>query len=161
MEFNRLVSLVLGFIVLILLFVWISNRFRANTRTTGIKTVTVTISPTVKATVTPTKGPSTGWNPFGFLAKKTPTPTKTVAKNSPTPIKIKVENGTAPQGQAGQTGQNNQPQQPQQQTEVIYKNYKTGKTIVVNEIPETGAPTILLSLALAGLTGGIYLKKRI
>ena len=153
MEFNRLVSLVLGFIVLILLFVWISNRFRANTRTTGTKTV--------KATVTPTKGPSTGWNPFGFLAKKTPTPTKTVAKNSPTPIKIKVENGTAPQGQAGQTGQNNQPQQPQQQTEVIYKNYKTGKTIVVNEIPETGAPTILLSLALAGLTGGIYLKKRI
>ena len=55
MEFNRLISLVLGFIVLILIFVWVNNRIQAgknkttDTKNTVQVTLTTTPSPTGQA----------------------------------------------------------------------------------------------------------------
>lgn len=147
MEFNRLVSLVVGFIVLILLFVWISSRFRANTNTANKAGVTPTVTTT--PTITPTKKPGS-WNPFGFLSRNTPTPTRKPTVTTPTPVKIVVEN---------KKQQKNIQNQGQTTTDVTYTNYKTGKKIVVNEIPETGAPTAVLALAVVALTSGMYLRR--
>lgn len=144
MEFNRLISLVLGFIVLILVFVWIGSRFRSATRTVGDARVTVTMTPT------PTKANGEkGWNPFGFLFnRQTPTPTKTIAKaGTPTPTTIVV---------AGQATEDTYA--------VTYRNNRTGETRTiegVTRIPETGAPTLVIPLALSALTLGAYLKKRV
>jgi hypothetical protein len=143
MEFNRLISLVLGFIVLILVFVWIGSRFRSATRTTTEARVTVTMTPT------PTKVQGQkGWNPFGFLFKGTPTPTKSIAKRiTPTVTSIVV---------AGQA--------TQETDTIVYKNNRTGETQTiegVQRIPETGAPTLVIPFALSALTFGAYLRKRI
>ncbi len=143
MEFNRLISLVLGFIVLILVFVWIGSRFRSTTRTVGDARVTVTMTPT------PTKAQGEkGWNPFGFLFRGSPTPTKTIAQRiTPTPTQIVV---------AGQA--------TQETNTIVYKNNRTGETQTiegVQRIPETGAPTLIIPLALSALTFGAYLRKRV
>jgi hypothetical protein len=151
MEFNRMISLVLGFIVLILVFVWIASRFRSTTKVTTGSTVTVTMTPTV----TPTKSPSKGWNPFGIFSKETPTPTPTqkkviVKKVSTTPTR--VMGSLESQGTVGNTT-------------LVYKNNRNGKTTSytvtgVQSIPNTGAPTLVIPLALSALTFGAYLRKR-
>lgn len=178
MEFNRLVSLVLGFVILILVFVWISNRFRANTRTVDGR------APTITPTYTPT--PSTSktssrWNPLSFLNRENTSPTTVPSKPSPTGIKVKVENTgimaqisntTTPKQASPTVAAKKQPTvkptntiakvQAKQATPVsqtpVYKNNKTGKTLT--QIPETGAPSILLPLVLGGLSCGIYLRRR-
>ncbi len=153
MEFNRLVSLVLGFIVLILVFVWIGSRFRSATRE---KTVAVKVS--ITPTPTPKNTQNKGWNPFGFLfgdTTKTPTPTAT-AKISPKTTTTKITNVL------GQNEQNNTISSPSQNTQVEYRNNKTGPPLHgVTQIPSTGAATIDLPLALSALSLGIYLRRRV
>ena len=156
MEFNKLVSLVLGFIVLILIFVWISNRVRQQSTVADGKTVTITLTPTA----TPKAGEEKGWNPFAFLfnnEEETPTPTPSKAGSmveilsgtpTTTPVQIKVvENGS-------QTGGSNNGTKT-----ITYVNTNATKG-GVRQIPETGAATLMLPLSLAAMTAGIYLRKK-
>ncbi|QQS44483.1 hypothetical protein IPM65_02705 [Candidatus Roizmanbacteria bacterium] len=157
MEFNKLVSLVLGFIVLILIFVWISNRVRQQSTVADGNNVTVTVTPTS----TPSEAEErSGWNPFAFLfnnEEETPTPTPTKAGSmveilsgtpTTTPVQIKVvESGS-------QTGTPNNGTKTI--TYVNTNNTKGG----VNQIPETGAATLMLPLSLAAMTAGIYLRRK-
>ena len=157
MEFNKLVSLVLGFIVLILIFVWISNRVRQQSTVADGNNVTVTVTPTV----TPAEDEERGWNPFSFLfnnEEETPTPTPTKAGSmveilsgtpTTTPVQIQVvENGS-------------QPGTPNNGSKTItYVNTNNTTKGGVTQIPETGAATLLLPLSLAAMTAGIYLRKK-
>jgi len=156
MEFNKLVSLVLGFIVLILIFVWISNRVRQQSTVADGKTITITLTPTT----TPKEGEEKGWNPFAFLfnnEEETPTPTLSkkgsmveILSGTPTttPVQIKVvENGS-------QNGTQNNGTKT-----ITYVNTNTAKG-GVQQIPETGAATLMLPLSLAAMTAGIYLRKK-
>lgn len=160
MEFNRLVSLVLGFVVLILLFVWITNRFRGETRTTASKT-TPTVTVTKSPTPTPKEGEEKGWNPLGFLFgdDKTPTPTKAMVKKStpsPSAIRITIAGGqTNPTGSTGSIGGS---------TEVVYKNNRTNVVQGAkgtSQIPETGTASIFIPSLISSLLAGVYLRKRV
>ena len=177
MEFNRLISLVLGFIVLILVFVWISNRFRASTRLADGRTPTITPTYT-PAPSKPQNNPSR-WNPLNFFNREDNTPSP-IARNtspSPTSIKVKVQStGTVSPIKATVTVvptkklttaiQMLTPTKAIAQinkispkpTTPVYKNNKTGKTLT--QIPETGAHSALLPLMLGGLSWGIYLRRR-
>jgi hypothetical protein len=168
MEFNKIVSLVLGFIVAILLLVWVTNQFKANRKTTTTSQVRVTMTPTPAQKKNDTK-----WNPFGFLFKKT-TPTPSVQPNrqtaqnanmSPTPNQAqRAMPTTRPQptsqtGASTTTGQNNQqPPQGQNQGSPQYNNYQNPGAIA--QIPNTGAPTFLIPLALSSLAGGMFLRRK-
>ena len=178
MEFNRLISLVLGFVILILVFVWISNRFRASTRTVDGRTPTITptYTPTPSTTQTASK-----WNPLSFFTRDNTSVTPATSKPSPTGIKVKIEN-TGIVAQISNTITPKQPSptaiakkqptlkptntivkvQAKQGTPAaqkpVYKNNKTGKTLT--QIPETGAPSALLPLLLGGLSWGMYLRRR-
>ena len=152
MEFNKLVSLVLGFIVLILVFVWISNRVRSSQTVSNDTSVTITQTPTP----TPTEEEEgTTWNPFAFLFNRDGTPTPTITPKAgtvekisgmptATPVEIRVVENGATGSQTTKGG-------------ITYTNNHTGN---VQQIPETGAATLLLPLSLAAMTAGIYLKKR-
>lgn len=154
MEFNKLVSLVLGFIVLILVFVWISNRVRSSQTVSNTPSITVTtsVSPTPTATE---EEEGTTWNPFAFLFNRDGTPTPTITPKAgtvekisgmptATPVEIRVVENGATGSQTTKGG-------------ITYTNNHTGN---VQQIPETGAATLLLPLSLAAMTAGIYLKKR-
>jgi len=159
MEFNRLVSLVIGFIVLILLFVWIASRFRASSNTADKPTPTITV------TFTPTpSGEKKGWNPLGFLFKgktSTPTPTSTESKTTVKEITTTPEVTIATSNTQVVVDNN---QQISSET-VVYKNNRNGSTMAYNvegvrQIPQTGVPTLVIPLALSALSMGAYLKKR-
>lgn len=166
MEFNRMISLVLGFIVLILLFVWIASRFRSSTRTTADNKVTVTVTMTPTPTVTPTKGPSKGWNPLAFLFNNnspTPTPTQKIDGKKATVTPTSVPVGTTQTGSTQGTVSNGST--TFETSTIVYKNNKTGNTTSykiegVQQIPQTGASTLVIPLALSALSFGAYLKKR-
>ncbi|CAN5207059.1 hypothetical protein BH09PAT1_BH09PAT1_2490 [soil metagenome] len=188
MEFNRLVSLVLGFVVLILVFVWISNRFRATTRSAQSRTPTIT--PTYTPTPSTTQTSASRWNPLSFLTRKSEVTPIVVARTvspSPTAIKVKIEttgiiakaatvtvSKNAPTQQPTKPMATNSPiKQPtkkqnpsptkiqMQQASKTYVNNKTGKKIAIAEIPETGAPSALLPVMMAALSGGIYLRRKV
>lgn len=151
MEFNKIVSLVLGFIVAILLLVWVTNQFKANRKTTTTAQARVTVTPTSVQQKNDSK-----WNPFGFLFKKTtPTPSmqpnRQTAQNSPmspTPSQTqRVAPTSVPKN--GTQGSNNQPQ---------YNNYQNQGQIA--QIPNTGAPTLLIPLALSSFAGGLFLRRK-
>ena len=156
MEFNRLISLVIGFIVLILVFVWVGSRFRSTTITQNGTTVTIT------QTVTPTKATNESgrnWNPFSFLFNRnSPTPTPSIVESQKV---TKTPNPTVVSKTGSTTGSQNQPTKV-----VVYKNNKTGETTTISnsgvtKIPETGAPTMVIPLAFSALTLGAYLRKRV
>jgi len=158
MEFNRLISLVLGFIVLILVFVWISNKFRANNSTTQTRQPTITIAPTT----TVEKDQGAKWNPFAFLFNnKTPTPsptknsTKTETKNteviSITPqTQINIIEG---KGSAKEAVPATETTSATEETNITYNNKS------VKKIPETGAATMLIPTLSLLLVGGIAIRK--
>lgn len=154
MEFNRVVSLVLGFIVLILAFVWISNKFRAKNSTTQ------TNQPTITVTITPTTGEEKGtWNPFSFLFdNKTPTPTPTKGDNA---IKVIGEYMQTPTPQIRISiieGKNNP--EKSEQTAIITKDTNTlYNKKPVQQIPETGSPTVLIPILSLLIAGGFAIKK--
>jgi len=147
---------VVGFVILILLFVWINNQFRANTKTQNKADATITLTPS------PTKQAQTNepWNPFGFLFRKpsiTPTLTQTPPtslgnlqpqpnNNTITPVQIKIIEGGV--GSSTQSGN-------QQNNTSLGAEKKT-----LTQIPETGASSILFPLTLSALTLGIYLQKK-
>ncbi|PJC30171.1 hypothetical protein CO051_07120 [Candidatus Roizmanbacteria bacterium CG_4_9_14_0_2_um_filter_39_13] len=166
MEFNRLISLILGFIILILAFVWISNKFRANKSTvqTNQPTITVTIAPTEKVEA---KTENRGWNPFAFLFdKQTPTPTQTnTSSNTNKAIngatitpKFQTKVNVIEKEQMRDISKTNQPTG----VETISKTYTNTNMTTKNptqQIPETGAFTALLPILSLMLAGGIAMKK--
>ncbi len=138
---SRFISFVIGLIVLILLFVLIANRFNAN-RTTARANVTPTLaipSPTVapgQPTPTPTRG---GFDFFGMFRRNSPTPTATPTLTLAQQMEQTTANLTTTPGV-----------------------YTQGQTMGgTNQIPKTGAPTLLLPLASAGLALGMWLRKRV
>jgi len=156
MEFNRIISLVLGFIVLILAFVWISNKFRAKSSTTQANQPTVTVIPTIE------KEQSEKWNPFSFLFDdKTPTPTPTKSESTisttngegktPTPqVQISIIEGRDAVEKSGSTGQ----------ITVTTKNTNTMyNKKSVQQIPETGSPTVLIPILTLFIAGGFAIRK--
>ncbi len=154
MEFNRLISLVIGFIVLILVFVWIGSRFRSATISQNGTTVTVTSTVTPTASPTPTSGESKGWNPFAFLFNRN--------SSTPTPSKVLTITATPTSTQVKQVVNN---AQNQGNSSAIYVNNKTGESTTIansgiTRIPETGASTLVIPLAFSALTLGAYLRKR-
>lgn len=109
---NKLVSLFLGLVVVILVFGLITGRINLKNRLTSI------------------------WQKQS--TKITPTPTKTKEE---TTIKVSSETTT-------------------QMTNFYQKPTLTLAPKYVSSIPQTGAPTVILPLALAGLFSGFYLKKK-
>lgn len=155
MEFNRVVSLVLGFIVLILAFVWISNKFRAKNSTTQTNQPTVTMTPT-------TIEENERWDPLSFLFdNKTLTPTPTKSSNiinttnregqTPTPqIQISIIERRNSLGKSA----------PSEQTTIITKNTNIlYNKKPVQQIPETGSPTALIPILSLLIAGGFAIKK--
>ncbi len=183
---TRFISFVIGLIVLILLFVLIANRFNANrqqaqagaptptptvvqqqqegnffSRLFGRRTSpTPTMAPTAPvattspqevvyngnqgtpAVVTPTVAPSPtpekrGFDFFGLFRRSTPTP-------APQPT-LTFDQQIA---QATPSGQ------------VQGENTQGGQTGSVNQIPNTGTPTLVFPLLSAALAAGIWLRKR-
>lgn len=158
MEFNRLISLVIGFIVLILVFVWIGSRFRSATRTQSGATVTVTITPT--PTVENEEQTGRSWNPFAFLFNRNNSPTPTPTRGNGQTITATISPVVQQGGQAQAVTQ----QQIQNPT-IKYTNTSTGETTTlansgITKIPETGASTLVLPLAFSALTLGAYLRKK-
>jgi|GEM_PF-1743727 len=160
MEFNKIISLVLGFIVLILVFLWISNRVKSSqTTTTTNSKVTVTMTRTPTPTGTTQEQGST-WNPFSFLFQKdtSPTPTPTLQKQGEatyvsgtptiTPVQIRVVEISTQQT-------NDKP--TISKGPIIYTNSTTG---TIAQIPETGVGALFLPLSLAAMSAGMYLRKR-
>lgn len=107
---NKLISLFLGLVVVIIVFGIITGRINLKNRLPAIG------KKTEKTT-------------------STPTPTK-----EQTRIKISSETTT--------------------QTNLYQKPTLTIAPKYVSSIPQTGAPTVILPLALAGLFSGFYLKKK-
>lgn len=172
MDFNKIVSLILGFVIFVLLFLWIGNKLKPSNKITKTTVQIIT-------TPTPTKKP---WqNPLAFLfnggTTPTLTPSPTSAQNpeiiSPTPSQTNAKNGT----------QNTNPTQAQ--TVLIYKsinnttikpevkNNNQTKTYQTNQkqttyttqttatqIPKTGIATLFIPMSLGGLIGGLLLKKK-
>lgn len=149
MEFNRLISLVLGFIVLILIFVWVNNRIQAG------KNITTNTKNIVQITLTTTPSPTRkeekkAWNPFAFLfSQQSPTPSTLI-----TPTRIITTIPTT----LGTTQLSRTPTQIQ----VVINNrfIETSSVDNASQIPETGLPTLILPLSFAALAGGMYIKKR-
>lgn len=139
MQLNKIISLVVGFILIILLFVWINdfirNRRNGEERVDSDNKVVATITPTI----TPT---SKNWY-SGFLSaiRNTPQPTpKTTGTTTKTTTGIKI------------TQLSPTPVSSSKSTNLKYTQTPT-------EIPETGSPSIILPLALMALGAGFYLKR--
>lgn len=161
MEFNRLVSLVLGFIVLILAFVWISNRFRANNTTTQINQPTTTITPT-NTQIKENNKQNIGWNPFlSLFNKEKPTLTPTI-----TPTEVLVGTNTTTNDKTPTLTQ------PQTKVRVIENKSMENNSLLsgdttnnvynqnsAQQIPETGAATMLIPILSFILASGIAIKK--
>jgi len=133
MDFSKIVSLVVGFIIIILIFVWINNQLNGNNIINN--PVSLSITPTVALkNISPTNKP---WYSI-FLPKNlnstvTPTPTpKTSVYNSKVTLSPTAF------------------------------EYKSKKSISISktptEIPETGSPTLALALATSGLFLGYLFK---
>ena len=148
MEFNRIISLILGFIVLILIFVWVGSRFRSATRE-STRTTNISITPT------PTKGENKGWNPFGFLffgGTKTPSPSVTSKVTPKATVTVSGEVAIVKK-------------ETTNQTQVDYHNNNTGQTSEYNitgvkQIPSTGIATIALPVMFSAFSLGVYLRRR-
>ncbi len=199
---TRFISFVIGLIILILLFVFISSRFNQSEDTQAEGDVTptpaeaaeqeegnfftrlfggddddeTTPSPTPQdgqeqvdgevqpqdgqaqdnqaqdsqngemdqeMTPTPTPEEEEGFNPFGIFGGDDPTPTP-----SPEPTLTFEE----------QLEETNQAEQQQDQSGGDDQEYQSLDD--VEQIPNTGAPTLLLPLAAAGLALGAWLRKR-
>lgn len=159
MEFNRILSLVIGAIVVILILVWVGGRLRERVagRTTSAKpTITVTLTPTPTATQNRAEG--RGWDIFSLFRKNpTPTPTKTVAQREEN-VRMKRTTPT----QAAVVGGNNGTTKGGQPlaTNYEYHSYvNNGNASNPTQIPNTGAPTLLIPLAISSLIGGSFLSR--
>jgi len=154
MEFNRVISLVLGFIVLILAFVWISNKFRSKDSITQANQPTVTMAPAVE------EGGGEQWNPFSFLFdKKTPTPTENTddtnivdgAEVTPTQqIQISIIEGRNNIDKGSTSGQT---------TITTKETNNTYNNKSVQQIPETGTTTAFIPILSLLLAGGFAIRK--
>lgn len=137
-NFNKVLSFVLGLVVVIVFVIVLSGRLNLRSGILGDRSqpkVTATVTPT------PTQGEKRSFFSRLFSRRATPTPTQTV-KVSPTPIVI---------------GQNNQPVPTTQTPTQTKGGVQTEK---VTEIPATGLPSLILPLFGSSALLGIYLRKR-
>ena len=172
MEFNRLISLVLGFIVLILVFVLLNNKFRTNPYQiiTTNKETTITLTPTPTNTK---KGIQNG--PLGFLFglnDKTPTttplPTTTQIndeKNNNFKVSI-IEELSQNKEDLNTNNPNVKVQilekrniQPTSTLQSGVKNSQNSYQTTTTQIPETGAASILILTTALSLFGGVFLRR--
>ena len=140
MQINRLISLILGIIVVILLLTWIRSRLQPANKTTA--SVAVTVTPTAIPT-----GAQKGWDFFSIFKKATPTPTPATTVTEEEPNTVSYVSPT-----------------PTQNTPINYYKKQTvtptpASVVGVKSIPQTGAPTLLLPLAFGAMFGGAALKK--
>jgi len=173
MEFNRLISLVLGFIVLILAFVWLNNKFRSNPNqtTTTNKEATITLTPSPTNTK---KGIQDGPLSFLFgLNDKTPTPSP-----SPTTTQINEENNNNYEvnviEETSQNKENLNTNNPNVKVQILekknnqptitlqsgVKNSQNSYQTATTQIPETGAASILIPTTILSLFGGVLLRRK-
>lgn len=151
MDFNKIVSIAIGFMIIILLFVWINSRLNSQ------KDVKISVNtPTPTATVTkitqsPTPEKEPSWlqniaNLFRKSSTQSPTPiikqtSKSNTANKST-IKI-VEVSPSPSVKTNKENSDN----------VVYSITQP------TEIPQTGIPTVVVPITLLTLAFGLYLRK--
>lgn len=137
---NKIISLFLGLVVVIILFSIVTGRF------TPFKSKTAS-NTTAKVSMTPTPtivGQKKFLGIFNIGKKPTITPT-------PTTSTIVVD--TTTQGSTSTYNQNNS-----NNSVVTTTIQKSGS---VTTIPATGAPTAVLPLVSSALLAGVYLRKRV
>jgi hypothetical protein len=136
-SFNKVLSFILGLVVVVVILVVITNRFRSS------KSLNFLPLSDRKITITPTRAPS-GLN--SLLPKKkvtaTPTPTRL---NGSTKNNGQTKGGIMPTVTPGT---------------IARTNGTTTKGGVPTTIPKTGSPTLLLAIFSSSLFAGAYLKKR-
>ncbi|MFW5703847.1 MAG: hypothetical protein ACOCXQ_03345 [Patescibacteria group bacterium] len=106
-----------------------------------------TASPTPEPSVTITPTPGEGFNFFGLFRRNTPTPTP-----SPAPTKT-FDEQMSDASQAEDNSEEGQAMNNESST-------TEAKLNDVKEIPNTGAPTLLIPLAGIGFAAGMWLRKR-
>lgn len=147
-DFNKVLSFILGLIVVVVFFVVLSGRLNLSTKLLpGSQTkITPTVTPTPKVAKKP-----------GFFerlfAKKNPTPTPTPTEKTTTKITYNnYQTGqpivTSGQTKGGTTGQ----------TATAPTQTKGGQKTA--EIPQTGPETALLPVFISTLLAGLYLRKK-
>ncbi len=145
-DFNRVISFVLGLIVVVVFIAVVTGRLNIRQRilTSNDRKVVLTATPTPTPKSTEKKGF------FSFLGKATPTPTLTptikptrIVRISPTIYKNTQVMYIQPSKVPTPT--------------LTYMVYQKNQSI--ESIPETGAPTILLPLEFGTLAVGFLLKK--
>ncbi len=161
MELNKIISLVVGFIVVILLFILIARQFRTS-QTTSTRTQTISISPSISPTAA-----SGGFDPFSWFSSSTPTPTtKPSVGTLPTTTKISVYKTTpttiADSSYKPNTINENDNRVVTKTPTPTYAQYTQTKQRVIvqpNEIPQTGAGTMVMIFTSLATAAGVYLKK--
>lgn len=150
-DFNKIISFILGFIVVVVFLAVITGKlnFRKQLTSSSKITVTTTLTPSKSPTPTSTQKNS---SIFGFLQRK-PTLTPTTAPKT-TVVKGQVTNY-----------QTNQPvivvtSAPLITPVLITSNSNTVNQQVISNIPNTGVPTAFIPFVLSSLGMGIFLRKK-
>lgn len=126
---NKVISFILGFIIVVVFLLILSGRFRLQNR-------------------------------IPFIGRKTPTVTPSKA---PTPTRVQVRTVTVqPTHAPGAAGsqQYNGGNGGNGSGYVAYNNQGNSPLNNVNQIPNTGAPTLLLPFAVSAFAGGVFLKRK-
>ena len=147
MDFNKIVSIAIGFMIIILLFVWINSRLNSQkTVTTAVNTPTPTAIVN-KNTQSPTPEKESSWlQNISKLFSRSPT-------KSPTPS-VKQNNKSDAVSKSGIKIVQVSPSTP-----VNSEKNTTYTTTKPTEIPQTGIPTIVIPITLLTLAFGLYLRK--
>jgi hypothetical protein len=144
---NRILTFIIGLIVLVILLLFINSRLNSrNNAQTG------------KVTPTPTKTEEKKGFDFFGLFKKDPTVTPTVTKN-PLAGKNRDKDSDYNDG-ASITGTQDGQSSGNSGVSGSSNDSQTGTGgNDINEIPRTGAPTLLIPFALASMGAGTLLRK--
>lgn len=152
---NKIISLILGLVVVVILFAIITGRINLkgkNILKLGNQTVTTT--PAVSVTPTPTKKQDNG-GLFGFLRRPTATPTIT-----PTPAGKTVTINTTKESD-GSYHSYVAPTQGTPKTVITFTPNTNGQMSNVSTIPSTGSESLLLLPFMgSSFLAGFYLKKK-
>lgn len=141
---SRIISFVIGLIVLILLFVLIANRFSNSRRTQANANTTPTV--TVAVTTAP-NGERGAFDFFGLFRKKptaTPTPTMSFAEQLSGEMTTDQFGNPVPKAEL---------------TRAVAQGQVAGTTNV-QSVPNTGFPVLAWPVLAAAFGGGMWLRKK-